>query len=189
MLARYLMYSQVYFHPVRRIYDIHLTDFLRDWLENSVFPTELKSYLEISDVEVSAALREAATSQGELRHHADRIMRRRHYRRLYAGNPVDRLINPEAGSAIFQALGTHFNQGDFRHDHYTQTSGAPDFPVRMDDGRSLSSLAVSAMLTHLPIISVDYVFVDRSVEDAAKTWLEKHRQEVIMSFEEENTNW
>ena len=38
MLARYLMYSQVYFHPVRRIYDIHLTDFLRDWLEEGVSP-------------------------------------------------------------------------------------------------------------------------------------------------------
>lgn len=28
MLARYFMYSQVYLHPVRRIYDIHLIDFL-----------------------------------------------------------------------------------------------------------------------------------------------------------------
>jgi HD superfamily phosphohydrolase len=27
MLARYFMYSQVYFHPIRRIYDIHLKDF------------------------------------------------------------------------------------------------------------------------------------------------------------------
>jgi HD superfamily phosphohydrolase len=32
MLARYFMYSQVYFHPVRRIYDIHLKDFLAAWL-------------------------------------------------------------------------------------------------------------------------------------------------------------
>ncbi len=27
MLARYFMYSQVYFHPVRRIYDIHTEGF------------------------------------------------------------------------------------------------------------------------------------------------------------------
>src|SRR5205807_1153099 len=32
ILARYLMFSQVYLHPVRRIYDIHLQDFLREWL-------------------------------------------------------------------------------------------------------------------------------------------------------------
>lgn len=29
LLARYFMYSQVYFHQVRRIYDIHLKDFLK----------------------------------------------------------------------------------------------------------------------------------------------------------------
>ncbi len=28
LLARYYMDSQVYFHPIRRIYDIHLKDFL-----------------------------------------------------------------------------------------------------------------------------------------------------------------
>ena len=28
LLARYFMYSQVYFHPIRRIYDIHLKEFL-----------------------------------------------------------------------------------------------------------------------------------------------------------------
>ena len=47
MLARYLMYSQVYFHPVRRIYDIHLTDFLRDWLPEGVFSTDLIGFLEM----------------------------------------------------------------------------------------------------------------------------------------------
>ena len=37
MLARYFMYSQVYFHAVRRIYDIHLMDFLKEWLDGGVF--------------------------------------------------------------------------------------------------------------------------------------------------------
>jgi uncharacterized protein len=31
LLARYFMYSQVYFHRVRRIYDIHLRDFLKEY--------------------------------------------------------------------------------------------------------------------------------------------------------------
>src|SRR5271163_4386054 len=30
--ARYFMYTQLYFHPTRRIYDIHLKEFLKDWL-------------------------------------------------------------------------------------------------------------------------------------------------------------
>ena len=42
MLARYFMYSQVYFHPVRRIYNIHLTDFLKEWLGGGAFATDLE---------------------------------------------------------------------------------------------------------------------------------------------------
>ena len=40
MLARYFMYSQVYFHPVRRIYNIHLMDFLKEWLDEGAFSTD-----------------------------------------------------------------------------------------------------------------------------------------------------
>jgi HD superfamily phosphohydrolase len=29
MVARYFMYKQVYLHPIRRVYDIHLIDFLK----------------------------------------------------------------------------------------------------------------------------------------------------------------
>ena len=137
-------------------------------------------------VEVTAALRRATLGQGELSHHADRIMRRGHYRRLYAPNPEDREINPEAGETIFGALSTHFDPDYFRHDRYTQKGGAADFPVLIDDRTILSSLAVSSVLTHLPIISVDYVFVERSVEDKARSWLENNRQDVIKSFEGES---
>ena len=34
LLARYFMFKQVYFHHVRRIYDLHLLDFLKLWLPN-----------------------------------------------------------------------------------------------------------------------------------------------------------
>ena len=188
MLARYLMYSQVYFHPVRRIYDIHLTDFLREWLDNGVFSTDLKTFLGMSDIEVIAALRGAMLVQGEFSHHADRIMKRRHYRRLYTASPMDRDINPEAGDAVYQALSAHFDPEDFRHDRYTHKGGAPDFPVLSDDMTTLSSLAHSSVLTHLPIISVDYVFVERSAEDKARSWLENSRQDVIKSFEGEGAD-
>ena len=37
LLARYFMYSQVYFHPVRRIYDIHFDGFLERVVEQRRF--------------------------------------------------------------------------------------------------------------------------------------------------------
>ena len=60
MLARYFIHSQVYFHPVRRIYDIHLRDFLKERLDDGVFSTDLEGHLRMTDNEVTAALREAA---------------------------------------------------------------------------------------------------------------------------------
>src|SRR6516165_6619056 len=56
LLARYYMYSQVYFHPIRRIYDIHLQDFLTAWLPGGKFPTDIESHLRMTDNEVNARI-------------------------------------------------------------------------------------------------------------------------------------
>jgi HD superfamily phosphohydrolase len=42
MLARHFMYKQVYLHHIRRVYDIHLKDFLVKWLKGANFPQALK---------------------------------------------------------------------------------------------------------------------------------------------------
>jgi HD superfamily phosphohydrolase len=57
MLARFFMYTQVYFHHVRRIYNIHLKDFLQSWLPGGRFPTDLRQHLQITDNEATAAMR------------------------------------------------------------------------------------------------------------------------------------
>jgi HD superfamily phosphohydrolase len=49
--ARYFMYSQVYFHHVRRIYDIHLKDFLKKWLPEEHFPVTVADHLRLTDNE------------------------------------------------------------------------------------------------------------------------------------------
>jgi|GEM_PF-6106831 len=54
------MYTQLYFHPVRRIYDIHLKDFLKAWLEEGIFSTEPESLLKITDNEILAAIHQVA---------------------------------------------------------------------------------------------------------------------------------
>lgn len=56
MLARYFMYSQVYLHHIRRIYDIHLKDFLKERLADGFFSTDLVSHLGLTDNEVTAGL-------------------------------------------------------------------------------------------------------------------------------------
>lgn len=63
LIARYMMYSQVYFHHVRRIYDIHLQEFLSNWLEDGRFSIEPKAHLAIADNEINAALLKGAKDQ------------------------------------------------------------------------------------------------------------------------------
>ena len=169
MLARYFMYSQVYFHPVRRIYDIHLMDFLKEWLDDGKFSIDSSTHLKMTDNEITAALWKAAFKEDEIGHsHARRIVRREHFKRLYERNPEDVKVNPESGKAIYNALKSKYGKDLFRHDPYNQKSGAPDFPVRMRDGRVVSSLAMSETLKNIPVVSVDHVFADRSCFDEAR---------------------
>jgi HD superfamily phosphohydrolase len=186
MLARYFMYSQVYFHPVRRIYDIHLKDFLNEWLNGGVFSTDLSDHLQMTDNEITAALWEAAFGENKKGHmHARRIVRREHFKEIYQRNPKDVAINPEAGEAVYEALANQFGEEHFRHDRYIQESGAPDFPVCLRDGQVVSSLAVSETLQHLPVVSVDYVFASRDVIDKAQNWLRNNHDNIVKPKKEE----
>ena len=65
LLARYFMYTQVYFHDVRRAYDMHLKEFLLGYLTKfgtGKFPTDWSEMLKYTDHEVLVALRDATAS-------------------------------------------------------------------------------------------------------------------------------
>ena len=180
MLARYFMYSQVYFHPIRRIYDLHLMDFLTEWLPGGAFPIDVDQHLRCTDNEVTAALLTAASNPGNAGHvHARRIVGREHFKVLYARNPNDVKINPEAGNAVLQALSRQFGVEHFRHDRYHQSTGPPEFPVRLRDGQVVSSLDASATLNQVPVVSVDHIFAERSVLSKGNEWLKANRAKII----------
>jgi hypothetical protein len=189
MLARYFMYSQVYFHPIRRIYDIHLKDFLTDWLQGGRFPTEIGKLLCMTDNEITAALLDCAYDESKSGHvHARRIMRREHFKVTYERNPNDVAVNPEAGGAIFTALSEQFGSEHFRHDRVPKKGDAPEFSVRMRDDEIVSSLAISDTLNSVPPASVDYVFANRSVLAESKKWLKEHAKETIQPKGEETSH-
>ena len=107
LLARYMMYSQVYFHSVRRIYDIHLRDFLRAWLPEGCFLLTKTNSLRITDNEVTAAIWEAADAAGARGHDpARRIVCRDHFRVVYARNPGDIQKNRQAVQLVYRPLET-----------------------------------------------------------------------------------
>ena len=180
MLARYFMYSQVYFHQVRRIYDIHLMDFLKEWLIGGKFSTDIEQHLCLTDNEVLSAMAASARDAAQPGHlHSVRILTRQHFKVIYQRNPTDVGINPEAGAAVMAHLSQRFGADRFRHDRYQQRGGIFDFPVRQHDGRIVSSLLASETLNRVPIISIDYVFSERTVIDEANRELREHLAEII----------
>jgi len=190
MLARYFMYSQIYFHPIRRIYDIHLQEFILEWLDDDGYPTDVEGHLRHTDAEVMAALRKTERDKTLPGHrHACRIDQRRHFKLIYSRNPDDAAIDTEAGETVFQTLSEEFGADHFRHDRYRQKGNAPEFPVRMRDGRVSLSSTISIVLTHLPVVDLDSVFADRKIVGKAERWLKNHRNEIIRSRPEEDTEW
>lgn len=185
MLARFFMYSQLYFHPIRRVYDIHLKDFLKHWLPGGSFPIDLTSHLQVTDNEVASALLAASRDPQSPGHAAAcRFTDRTHFRVLYLRHPDDVRVNPEAGEAVFEAAAAQFGVDRVRHDRYRQSGGAPDFPVLTKDGRIASSLAMSQTLNRLEAVSVDFVFVDPAILHDAQQWIEQNRQAIIRPKEE-----
>ena len=109
LLARYFMYSQVYFHPVRIAYDHHLKEFLLELLKDKKFPTDFEGHLAWTDNEVTSAMRKAAFDAGAPGHiPAKRIICREHFKVIYEFNHEDAKINPQAGHLICEAAKNKF---------------------------------------------------------------------------------
>jgi HD superfamily phosphohydrolase len=180
LLARYFMYTQVYFHPVRRVYDKHLQAFLQTWLPGGKFATATDDHLKMTDNEVMAAILHASRTPDASGHDpARRIVEHDHYRLLYQRNPDDIAQNPEAARAIFEAARSQFTDTDVYYDQYRERKRGIDFPVLAHDGRVVASLALSDVLQHVPVVAVDYVFVAPEVRDTAERWLQESRPTII----------
>jgi uncharacterized protein len=187
LLARYFMYTQLYFHPIRRIYDIHLKTFLKQWLEGGMFSTELSDHLSLTDNEVMAAVLAAARESARPGHDAARrIVSREHFRILYERNPADVAVNPDAAKAIFDASTCEFSPDSVHSDTYKERNRPLDFPVLMRDDRIVSCLRVSDTLRNIPIVAVDYVFIAPEQRSRAAQWLQSERSEIIVPKHEDH---
>lgn len=180
LLARFFMYTQLYFHPIRRVYDIHLKNFLQKWLPGGGFSTLLDDHLSMTDNEVLSAIL-AAAQDGQHPGHdpARRIVYREHFRSFYQRNPDDVATNPEAAKAIFEAASGKFSETFVHYDSYKERNRGIDFPVLARDGRIVSSLSLSETLKNVPVVAVDFVFIAPHLRAEAERWLQENREAII----------
>lgn len=183
LIARYMMFTQIYFHRVRLMYDAHLQDFLNEWLPDGKFSTDLDKHLELTDLEVLAAIRKAALDSEANGHlHACRIMDRRHFRRLYERDPNDLGITMEPVAAIHAAAAERYGIGAVKRGKAGKSGGDVDFPVKPVEGAVGSSAMWSPTLQSLPLIAVDGVYIDPDHVEAASSWLAKEKNAILSSY-------
>jgi HD superfamily phosphohydrolase len=117
--ARYFMYTQLYFHPVRRIYDMHLTEFLTHALPGGKYQIDLEKHLLTTDNEVLADISRASVDPTAPAHAmASRITERGHYRLLYESTPLDQQRNLKSPELIYAAARKEFGDELVRYNPY-----------------------------------------------------------------------
>ncbi len=182
LLARYFMYVQVYLHGVRRIYDIHLKDFLLAHLPRGKFSVDWKEFLKLTDDEILSALRLSFGDAGDKNHElASRVIGRKHFRTVYELISPHKVKCPTIFDDAVEFARKEFGEENVRSDHYAPKSEANNFLVIMDDGSVESSLDISSVVPKLPTLEIGLIFLPPSLKvDGAKkirTFVEKRLSE------------
>jgi uncharacterized protein len=185
LMARYLMFSQVYFHPTRLIYDLHLKDFLSETLHEGHFSTDVEDHLSMTDVEVTETMRMAAADPGRPGHApARRLLEREHFRVFYESRAEDVGALREVPHAVYEAAVEEFGADSVRYAASPRRGSPPDFPVRDRDGRSVSSLSLSEVIRLLPVKRDEYVFIAPELREDAKRWKAREFEGIVERVEE-----
>jgi hypothetical protein len=182
LLARYFMFTQLYYHPVRMAYDILLEDFTRTWLISNNKLKDLDYYLEIDDNDINHFIKDIYKDRDHPSYeYSMRIIERKHFRVLYQRYPSDIEKNPNSVKIIYENAKNEF--GDEFVKYATpkgKKSDNPislDFPVRTRENRIENALYLSEIT--IPEPWVEYVLVAPEIKDNAKKWLDSTKDSII----------
>lgn len=160
LLARYFMYTQVYLHDVRRVYDVHLKDYLKAWLPGGRYPSGWKELLKMTDTEVISAMRSDFADESSDRHATvARVIGRRHYRTVFEAKGDD-FVKGEAMLIDMQdRLSNEIGADSVRRDWMKPKQEVNRFPVIDDENQVQDSILVSHVIAQIPPVGFGFVFV------------------------------
>lgn len=172
VLARYFMFTQVYFHKTRMAYDHHLQEALKLILPGGCFPAPvgqgLEDFLKWDDWRVLGAL-----ANGEGGDHGRRLAERDHFREAYHTPEVPGPEDIATLGRVRKELGV-IVQAEQKAEKSWYKVGIPDIPVRSDNpGRSVRPLsAFSNMLAQLRPSGLVILYCRREDADRARQIVE-----------------
>jgi HD superfamily phosphohydrolase len=182
ILARYFMFTQVYFHKIRRAYDIILSDFIGDCLENEYRkrtyppPSQVIQYLKWDDNLVLAKAKEQAKESD--RNSAWRIINRHHYDVIYETLPHPDSLEIRKIGKLIEACEREFKDVRFLTDHaagHPEMFRQEDLPIMGKNIWPPASLAKeSAALDGLKPIDQHRVYADIKENKALCVKIEKY---------------
>ena len=115
IIARFQMSTQVYLHPVRRIYDHHLREYLRT-LSSEEF-SEVNLLLSLTDVHILYRIFGAADDTTASGHKwAERIRHRDHFRLISSTPDLATRSQMEAAARDYERWTTKYPELEFYHD-------------------------------------------------------------------------
>lgn len=167
VLARYLMFTQVYFHKTRVAFDHHLDRALASMLPNSQFPpptgSDLDRYLEWDDWRVLGLL--AAGQGGD---HGQRLAQRNHFREVYHTPENPKRKDLTTLDRVRATLGDMVKAEEHAEKSWYKV-GSADIPVVANGGRkTVRPLSgYSSVVASIKPIRKVMLFVDEKDKDTA----------------------
>lgn len=182
VMARHWMFSQVYFHPLRIVYDNYLSSFLSAWLGEGSYQIDVDFHLALTDDEVMTAMRQAKKDQSCPAHpFADRILSRRHHRKVISILPGDLNENPDYENELVGALKLEFGSDALLTGTRSKDAAVTDFPVLMPDRRIQPATALSDVVAKAPVAFANYIFVKPELKDKVQRWYDDYRKNLRRS--------
>jgi hypothetical protein len=180
------MWSQVYLHHTRQVYDLHLADFLSSWLEGGQFSTDPERHLLLTDNEVMAGLLAASRDKNLPGHDpASCIIERKHFRRIYEVTPSDKKVALNSLQLIYQALVAKYGVEHVKEKVRNPTSEGRHFPVLTSSGQCESSMNLSETFHKMPVVAANNVYIRPELRDEANSWLAREKQRILVSGRDE----
>ncbi len=144
LLARYQMNLQVYFHPIRRIYDFYIENFLTNWINHSG-EIDVDHYKKMDDFSVYEYIRKYAeeVNDEEISPWAKRIHERDHHRLVFESVEHADYMDNKQVRKNYESLIEKNDEWDFYLDEKCQSSVHKLYVPGSDaDGRDIDDLIV-----------------------------------------------